>query len=125
MQKTTRRVFLKSSAALAAGSTVLRDAHALGAPETATTPLSQFASQDVELLDGPMLEQFRIQRRIEIIDNTGNQSFTTQYLVARGVITLGGANDGVTKITIPQAEVFAAMKRDLIALRRQLTRADL
>jgi hypothetical protein len=59
MQRTTRRAFLKSSAALAAGSAVLRDAHALGAPEKATTPLSQFAYQDVRLFDGPMLEQFR------------------------------------------------------------------
>ncbi len=59
MQKTTRRAFLKSSAALAAGSAVLRDTHALGAPETTATPLSQFAYQDVQLLDGPMLEQFR------------------------------------------------------------------
>jgi len=38
---------------------------------------------------------------------------------------LGGANDGKTKITIPQAAVFAAMKRDLTTLRGQLARADL
>ena len=54
MHKTTRRAFLKSSAALAAGSAVLRDVHALGAPEIATTPLSQFDYKDVELFDGPM-----------------------------------------------------------------------
>src|SRR5580704_12158247 len=59
MQKTTRRIFLKRSAALAAGSAVLRDVHALETLKTATTPLSQFDYRDVQLLDGPMLEQFR------------------------------------------------------------------
>jgi sugar phosphate isomerase/epimerase len=38
---------------------------------------------------------------------------------------LGGANDGKTKITIPQSDVFAAMKRDLATLRDQLLRAGL
>jgi sugar phosphate isomerase/epimerase len=38
---------------------------------------------------------------------------------------LGGANDGKTSITIPQAEVFAAMKRDLATLRVQLAQAGL
>ncbi len=38
---------------------------------------------------------------------------------------LGGANDGKTNITAPQTEVFAAMKRDLGTLRRQLTLAGL
>jgi sugar phosphate isomerase/epimerase len=38
---------------------------------------------------------------------------------------LGGANDGKTQITIPPAEVFAAMKRDLANLRRQLAQAGL
>ena len=39
--------------------------------------------------------------------------------------SLGGANDGKADITIPQAEVFAAMKRDLTTLRGQLIRAGL
>jgi uncharacterized protein len=59
MYKPTRRAFLRSSAALAAGSAVLRDVHALDMPKTAATPLSQFSYEDVQLLDGPMLEQFR------------------------------------------------------------------
>ncbi len=38
---------------------------------------------------------------------------------------LGGANSGKAKITMPQAQVFAAMKRDLTTLRGQLTQAGL
>lgn len=38
---------------------------------------------------------------------------------------LGGANDGKATITIPPAEVFAAMKRDLGRLRGQLLHAGL
>jgi len=38
---------------------------------------------------------------------------------------LGGANDGKAKITIPQSEVFAAMRRDLTMLRGQLAQAAL
>ena len=38
---------------------------------------------------------------------------------------LGGANDGKATITIPPAEVFAAMKRDLGRLRGQLLQAGL
>lgn len=62
MQKSTRRTFLKRGAALAAATAVLRDANAFvipGSATTAATPLSQFAYQDVQLLDGPMLVQFR------------------------------------------------------------------
>jgi DUF1680 family protein len=62
MPKPTRRSFLKGSAALAAGAAVLRGAPSLAAPTpaaTATTPLTQFEYHDVQLLDGPMLEQFR------------------------------------------------------------------
>ena len=62
MNQNNRRVFLKSSAALAAGSAVLRANHALGLPENAPplpTRLSQFDYPDVRLLDGPMLDQFK------------------------------------------------------------------
>src|SRR5580698_5665918 len=38
---------------------------------------------------------------------------------------LGGANDGKATITIPQSEVFAAMKRDRKTLRRELAQAGL
>lgn len=38
---------------------------------------------------------------------------------------LGGANEGKTAIAVPQAEVFAAMKRDLKTLRGQLAQAGL
>jgi len=38
---------------------------------------------------------------------------------------LGGANDGKRQITMPQAEVFAAMKRDLGTLRGLLAQAGL
>ncbi len=62
MQKENRRTFLKSGAALAAGAVVLRNALALAAPDVASksaTRLSQFEYKDVQLLDGPMLEQFK------------------------------------------------------------------
>jgi len=38
---------------------------------------------------------------------------------------LGGANDGKAEIAIPRQEVFAAMKRDLTTLRRELAQAGL
>ncbi len=59
---TSRRGFLQTSAALAAGTAVLRSSGAWTASGQATqilTPLNQFDYADVELLDGPMLEQFR------------------------------------------------------------------
>ncbi len=62
MQSKTRREFLKGGAALAAGSAVFRASHAFASPDVVTlktTPLSQFDYKDVQLLDGPMLEQFR------------------------------------------------------------------
>jgi uncharacterized protein len=62
MSKPTRRTFLKTTAALAAGTAVLRDARALAAAPNVTTtatPLSQFDYPDVQLLDGPMLVQFQ------------------------------------------------------------------
>ncbi len=58
----TRRDFLKSSAAVAAGMAVPRNSlPAIGADATspAQTKLSLFEYGDVQLLDGPMLEQFR------------------------------------------------------------------
>jgi DUF1680 family protein len=58
----TRRDFLKSSAALAAGIAVLRNsspAMDAGTSSPAQTKLSQFEYSDVQLLDGPMREQFR------------------------------------------------------------------
>ena len=57
----TRRDFLKSSAALAAGMAVLRNtlpAMDAGKSGPAQTKLSQFEYGEVQLLDGPMLEQF-------------------------------------------------------------------
>lgn len=62
MPKPTRRSFLKGSATLAAGAAVLRGAPVFAAPTpaaTAITPLTQFEYHEVQLLDGPMLEQFR------------------------------------------------------------------
>ncbi len=56
-----RRQFLKSSAALAAGSAVLQSQvmKSLAAePTRPAEPLSQFDYADVQLLEGPMLEQF-------------------------------------------------------------------
>ncbi|HUZ97147.1 MAG TPA: beta-L-arabinofuranosidase domain-containing protein [Edaphobacter sp.] len=67
MIKPTRRAFLRSGAALAAGSAVLRNTPALAAPMNAsasTAPLTQFEYQDVQLLDGPMLVQFRHNHRL-------------------------------------------------------------
>lgn len=62
MTKPTRRAFLRSGAALAAGTAVLRNASAFVEPmatSAAATPLAQFDYHDVQLLDGPMLVQFR------------------------------------------------------------------
>ena len=59
--KQSRRAFLKNSAALAAATAVLRNSGAWAAPDQpalAATPLDQFDYADVQLLDGPMLEQF-------------------------------------------------------------------
>jgi DUF1680 family protein len=65
--KKSRRDFLKSSAALAAGNAVMRGsrlwaqgaAKASDAAQQSATKLSQFEYTDVQLLDGPMLEQFK------------------------------------------------------------------
>jgi DUF1680 family protein len=62
MSKPSRRAFLKTSAALAAGTAVLRSAPAFAAPTAATTPdtpLTQFDYHEIQLLDGPMLVQFQ------------------------------------------------------------------
>lgn len=61
MTDKSRRAFLKTSAALAAGTAVLRGSGVWAATEAApaATRLSQFDYADVQLLDGPMLEQFR------------------------------------------------------------------
>ncbi|WP_263384853.1 glycoside hydrolase family 127 protein [Granulicella arctica] len=62
MQKTSRRAFVRGSAALAAATAVLRDAHAFqaaGVMAKPSTPLMQFDYKDVRLLDGPMLIQFQ------------------------------------------------------------------
>ena len=60
MPGSTRRTFLKSSAALAAGTAVLPNSVVFAAaPVTATTPLTLFEYRDVQLLDGPMLVQFQ------------------------------------------------------------------
>jgi DUF1680 family protein len=62
--KSNRRDFLKTSAAFAAGTAVLKS-NAIWASSNApasapaATRLSQFDYADVQLLDGPMLEQFR------------------------------------------------------------------
>jgi DUF1680 family protein len=58
MPNPTRRTFLKTSAALAAGTAVLRNTAALALPPAVTTPLTQFDYKDIQLLDGPMLVQF-------------------------------------------------------------------
>jgi hypothetical protein len=38
---------------------------------------------------------------------------------------LGGANNGKTKLTMPQDQVFSAMKRDVLKLRGYLKEANL
>jgi uncharacterized protein len=58
MSKSTRRRFLtQSAAALAAAS--LRPAHLLASETTPTAPLRQFDYGQIQLLDGPLLEQFQ------------------------------------------------------------------
>src|ERR1700760_4818526 len=62
MPNPSRRSFLKSSAALAAGTAVLRSSNVFAAPAvapTTATPLSQFEYHQVQLLDGPMQVQFK------------------------------------------------------------------
>jgi uncharacterized protein len=62
MPKPSRRSFLKSSAALAAGTAVLRNTAAFAAPAavaTTATPLTQFGYHQIQLLDGPMQVQFK------------------------------------------------------------------
>jgi len=62
MSKSSRRNFLKGGAALAAGVAVFRNANSLAAPTAESKPrerLAQFDYKDVQLLDGPMLEQFK------------------------------------------------------------------
>lgn len=57
----TRRTFLHRSAAFAGGLVVLRNSRSIAAPAATAPaePLKQFGYGDVELLDGPMLVQFR------------------------------------------------------------------
>jgi uncharacterized protein len=64
MKNQNRRQFLKTSAALAAGTAVMQSCpmKALSEPSGAApvlTKLTQFEYQDVQLLDGPLLVQFR------------------------------------------------------------------
>jgi uncharacterized protein len=61
MRKPSRRAFLRSGVALAAGTAVLRNASAFAAPTgtVQATPLTQFDYKDIQLLDGPMLVQFQ------------------------------------------------------------------
>lgn len=64
MKHNTRRHFLKSTAALAAGTAVLRGTPMFALADSSPaalvpTELNQFEYADIQLLDGPMLEQFR------------------------------------------------------------------
>jgi uncharacterized protein len=62
MPKQDRRAFLKSSAALAAGLALMRKAKAIPANRDVSPRslrLNQFSYANIQLLDGPMLEQFR------------------------------------------------------------------
>jgi DUF1680 family protein len=65
MPTASRRNFLKTGAALAAGSAVLRSTPIFGQNAVqATMPLTQFDYADVQLLDGPMLVQFEQNHRL-------------------------------------------------------------
>jgi hypothetical protein len=64
VKNNNRREFLKTTAALAAGTTVMRSnatmAMGVRTPTAAqASKLAQFDYADVQLLDGPMLEQFQ------------------------------------------------------------------
>jgi len=59
MQPLSRRKFLATGAAAAGSAVVLRSSRAALAGQAVTPQLSQFEYADVQLLDGPMLEQFR------------------------------------------------------------------
>ncbi|MGA8938270.1 MAG: beta-L-arabinofuranosidase domain-containing protein [Acidobacteriaceae bacterium] len=62
MNRTSRRSFLKKSTSIAVASAATRHFRAFAqatAPVSRATVLSQFGYADVQLLDGPMLQQFR------------------------------------------------------------------
>src|SRR5579875_3246555 len=64
MRLASRRTFLKSGTLAAGYVTVGRRVHAMALPvDTGKTLLSQFDYADVQLLDGPMLDQFRENHR--------------------------------------------------------------
>jgi len=72
MKHNNRRQFLKTSAALAAGTAVMRATPMFALAETPIitqlpTQLTQFDYADVQLLEGPMLEQF--QQNVELFLN--------------------------------------------------------
>lgn len=68
--RASRRGFLKGSAALAAGTAAMRGVSGMAllgqnsAGHPGAVALSQFEYKDVQLLDGPMLEQFRHNHRL-------------------------------------------------------------
>lgn len=59
MTQTSRRTFLRGAATAAGAAALASRASAVSAAVTPRTRLAQFGYGDVQLLDGPMLEQFR------------------------------------------------------------------
>lgn len=87
----TRRSFLKQSTALAAGTVALRgSAFAVATdplPATKVTRFTQFEYADVQLLDGPMLEQF--QHNHQLFLNLDDDSLLKPFRQLAGMPALG------------------------------------
>lgn len=90
MNQNSRRFFLKRSAAAAAGTAVLRGNHALGSPKNLSsrpTKLSQFEYPDVQLLEGPMLDQFKHNHMLFL--NLSDDSLLKPFRQAAGMSAPG------------------------------------
>ena len=86
MTLSTRRTFLRGSAALVTSSAILRSARASAPTPAATlrrTSLNQFAYAQVQLGPGPMLDQFR--RNHELFLNLSEDSLLKPFRQAAGL----------------------------------------
>src|SRR5471032_1449054 len=92
MINSDRRQFLKASAALAAGTAVMRGTPMFALAENhiitqVPTQLNQFDYANVQLLDGPMLEQF--QQNIELFLNLPDDNLLKPFRQLAGQPTPG------------------------------------
>jgi DUF1680 family protein len=90
MPRQNRRAFLKSSAALTAGLALMRKAKAVpanGDVNPRSLRLNQFSYADIQLLDGPMLEQFRHNHKLFL--NLSNDSLLKPFRQITGMAAPG------------------------------------